>query len=243
MLFETDDGYDTGFDRYNQIGESNKILEHIGYPLDGWFSPLIEQALTGEHFQHGPETRLEALATLMHKWICTFLDEDNQGVELTDSILQERNRLCQRIELLRNDGKTIATSADAEYACCWWATSVLLRAELLGISLASAAELTQIQPRLVKCLRITDLATLWGRRKGLLFWVVAISHLATVKRCISLLTTALYTHFALEISSSMSLYQICIPQLQRLRKLESVFLSSDDKSRERFLMWPDLRSD
>lgn len=99
---------------------------------DPWTSPFTVEWLD-ESVDTGVETPTNALGRLMHGWVATFLDKDDETIEATDQVLRQRlwfrHKLNQHIE-----GGTVRMPEGAAYACCRWATSFILKAEQREVS-------------------------------------------------------------------------------------------------------------
>lgn len=193
---------------------------------DPWTSPFTAEWLD-ESAETGVETLTDVLGRLMHGWIATFLDKDDEAIESTEQILRQRlwfrHKLCQHMEK-----DTVRMPEGAVYASCRWAASLILKAEQLRVSFYVAAQEITMQPRLVKCLRMTDLVNLWGNQRGLLFWVTSVCHLATSEHCYPLLSTGLYAQFAHEMALTEEIYERGLKPLKRLRKFEEICCSASD---------------
>jgi hypothetical protein len=186
-----------------------------------WTSPL-----TCQWFDKTSGTYVEAqmmlLAELAHRWLATFFDRHIRGLVLNKDLLEERANLRQQMERIMPMARTTNTESEAMYECCRWASLMLLAVEKLSIPIHVAAKHVRIQPRLIRCLRMTDLANLWGIHKGLLFWVASICHFATDGVCFPLLSTTLFARFVHEIAMSDLPSEIAIKPLKRLKQFESL---------------------
>ena len=186
-----------------------------------WTSPLTCQWLDQTSTSH-VETQMLLLAGIMHRWLATFLDGDSHGLMSTKTLLEKRASLRQRIECSAHVAITSSTEAQAMYESCRRASLILLAAEKLSVSIRVAAKHVRVEPRLVECLRMTDLSNLWGVHKGLLFWVAAICNLDTAGRCFPLLSTTLLARFTQEIAISDYCSEIAVKPLRRLKQFESL---------------------
>ena len=185
-----------------------------------WASPLTCRWLyttTASHI----ETQMLLLTGLIHRWLGTFLDAEGHVQVLTKELLEDQASLRERIEDFVPMTKTSHTEAGAMYECCRWAGLILLAVERQRIPIHVAARYVRIKPRLIKCLRMTDLSNLWGLRRGLLFWVAATCHFATAGQCFPLLSTTLFARFVHDIAMSDSCSDIAIKPLRRLKQFES----------------------
>lgn len=194
--------------------------KHCSIPAH-WTSPLTCQWLD-ETDTTPVERQMLLLATLVHRWLATFLGKDSNQFVPTEGLLQERASLRQLIEGFLPMAMNRNVEAEARYECCRWASSILLAVDKLSIPIHVAAKQVRISPRLTVCLRMTDLSQLWGNRRGLLFWVTIICHFATVGHCYNLLCTALLARFSQEIATSDCCSETAISPLTRLKRFESL---------------------
>ncbi len=198
------------------------LIVHIPWPKNstrfsaaGTFSGLFLRS-------RASISRTSLLVGLMHKWLATFLDGESHGLVPTINLLERRDILCRKIESFAPVASTSTIEAEAMYESCRWASLILLTVDKLGVPIHIAAKHIRIQPRLTKRLRMTDLSNLWGIRKGLLFWIAAICHCATVGQCFPLLTATLFAQFSQEIAMSEYCSEIAINPLKRLKQFESL---------------------
>ena len=185
-----------------------------------WTSPLTCQWLDATA-STPVEREMLLLASLMHRWLATFLDRTSNPLVPTEDLLEERASLRQLIEGFLPVAKNRNLEADARYECCRWASLILLAVDKLRIPIYAAAKHVRISPRLTHCLRMTDMAQLWGIRRGLLFWVTAVCHFATVGQCYNLLCTALLARFSQEFAMSHCV-ETAIKPLRRLKRFEKL---------------------
>ena len=159
----------------------------------------------------------------MHQWFSTFLDDNGHPSITTQEVLVQRELLREEIVQIVSITKTPETEAEAMHECCRWASLMLLAVEEKGVPIhIAAAHHVQIWPRLVRCLRMTDLANLWGNHKGVLFWVAALCHASSAGQCFPLLCTTLLARFAQAISMSGYCLDMAIKPLRRLREFEAL---------------------
>ena len=187
-----------------------------------WDSPLTCQWHDETSTTHA-ESKTLLLAGLMHKWLATFLDGDSREIASTDPLLERRAILRQRVErFLPMVAGVSDPEGEAMYECCRWASLILLAVEQLSIPMYVAARQVRIQPRLVRRLRMTDLSNLWGKRKGLLFWVAGICHFCTAGQCFPLMCTTIFARISQEIAISDCCEEMAIKPLKRLKTFESL---------------------
>ncbi|KAL6815264.1 hypothetical protein GGI42DRAFT_338618 [Trichoderma sp. SZMC 28013] len=189
-----------------------------------WRSPLTP---TTSQWPEEPSTlsieiRMLSLTTLMQKWLATFLDENNQLLPLTRELAQKRTDLREGIESFTPATITSNVEEEAMYECCRLVTSILLAAEKLRIPIHAAAKHVGSKLNLTQSFRQTDLTNLWGRHKGLLFWVAATCQFATASQCSPLLCTTLLARLVQELSMSNLYTEIAIGSLKRLKQFESL---------------------
>lgn len=184
-----------------------------------WTSPLTTR-WHGRHAGTCLETPMGALGRMLHGWVATFLDRDNKEIDPTDALLQRRLYLRRKIEHFIGVPIPVTNAETAMLACCQWATSIMLKVDQYGISIRKAAQDTTMRPRLVSCLRMTNLSSLWDVNRGMLFWVVSVCHCATTGQCFPLLTTALQARFAHLMALSEQYRAIAITPLTRLHLFE-----------------------
>lgn len=206
--------------------DGEDILQEIDRSEDNsiiaqWSSPITCQWLDEIPTVYR-EKQMLLLADFTYKWLATFLDRDSNRLESTKELLEMRASLRQRIEGFMPVARNSYVEAEAKYECCRWASLVLLKVDKLAIPIYVAARHVRISPRLTQCLRMTDLPQLWGLHKGLLFWVTAVCHFATVGRCFSVLCTALLARFTQEFAMSEYCSEIAIKPLRRLKQFESL---------------------
>jgi hypothetical protein len=194
---------------------------------DCWRSPLTMRWLD-KHARTCLESPVAALGRLMHSWMATFLDQTNKGIRPTENGLRKRFNTRHEIEHFIGVVVPVTNNETAMLACCQWATSVMLEVDQCSIPIWKAAQLRRIQPRLVSCLRMTDLTSLWGDRRGMLFWVVAVCHCATTGHCFPLLTTALQARFAHVMALSEEFHAEGMISLRRLHLFERLCLTPRD---------------
>jgi hypothetical protein len=197
---------------------STDPCERCSIPLD-WISPLACQWLDVTSTIYA-EAQMLLLAGLVHEWLATYLDKGKCGLLPTKKLLEKRASLKHRIEVFIPLRGTSNIEEEAMYECCRWASLILLAVEKFKVPIHVAAKHVQIQPRLVRRLRMTDLSNLWGIRKGLLFWVAALCHFATAGQCFPLIFTTLLARLAQDIAMSDCYSEIAIKPLKRLRQFE-----------------------
>ena len=185
-----------------------------------WSSPLTCRWSNETNSKTSTEAQMLSLADLTHQWLATFLDRDGQGRIATNELLEERTNLRRRIELLQPTSEMSSIEAEAMYESCRWATLILLSVEKLHIPIRVAPEYVADEPRLISRLRKTDLSSLWGCRKGLLFWIVAVCHFSSAGKCLPLLCTTLFAQFSQELAMSDACLEIAIKPLRRLKQFE-----------------------
>lgn len=196
---------------------------------DPWTSPFTIEWLD-ESVDTGVETPINALGRLMHGWVATFLDKNDEVIESTEQILRQRLWFRQKLNQ-QMEKSTIRLPEGAVYASCRWAASVILKAEQRKVSFYHAAEEVTMKPRLVSILRMTDLIHLWRKQKGLLFWVTSVCHSTTSDHCFPLLPIGLYAQFAHHLALAEENHEVATRPLKRLRKFEELCCSTSN-SRE-----------
>jgi hypothetical protein len=192
-------------------------------PAD-WTSPLSCQWLH-ETSTENIETQTLLLAVLVSTWLRTFLDENSQIMIPSNKSLEERADLRMKIENSVLVVKKSNPEAVAMYECCRWASMILLAVEKLCIPIHLAAKQVRIRPKLVRRLRMTDLSSLWGNRKGLLLWVTITCQFSTAGQCFPLLCTTILARMTQEIAMSDCCSDIAIKPLKRLKTFESLCCS------------------
>jgi hypothetical protein len=232
MALEAANHLYTPLDDVENLFPTTEPCKNCAIPAD-WTSPLscqwLHETLTGP-----VETQMLLLTVLVSTWLATFLDGDSHILIPTKKSLEERANLRQKIEKCVLVAKTSNIEAVAMYECCRWASMVLLTVEKLCIPIHVAAKHVRIRPRLVSRLRMTDLSSLWGIRKGLLFWVTIICHFATARQCFPLLCTTLLARMTQEIATSDCCSEIAIKPLKRLKKFESLCCSQAPTNKSHF---------
>ncbi|KAL7904940.1 hypothetical protein GGI35DRAFT_489480 [Trichoderma velutinum] len=196
-----------------------------GYIIpEQWISPLTP--VTSQWIEKTStvyiETRMLRLTTLIQKWLATFLDENDQLLHLTEELLRKREDLRKAIEAFAPATLKSNVEEDAMYECCRLVSSMLLAAEKLRIPIRAAAKHVEFKLNLTKSFRQTDLTNLWGKHKGLLFWVAATCQFATASQCFPLLCTTLLARLVQELSMSTIYTEIAISSLKRLKRFESL---------------------
>ena len=186
-----------------------------------WRSPLTCQWFHETSASH-VEKQMLLLAGLTHSWVATFFDGDSCKVAPKYDAQEERAYLRGSIERFLPIAGTLNIEVEAMYESCRWASLMLLAVEKQSIPIYVAAKHVRIKPRLIKCLRMTDLSNLWGSRKGLLFWVAAICHFSTAGQCFPMLTTTLFARFAPQMAMLDCCSEIAIKPLKRLKLFESL---------------------
>ncbi|KAL7794938.1 hypothetical protein V8C43DRAFT_321688 [Trichoderma afarasin] len=189
-----------------------------------WISPLTPLASQWQEDSSTVynESPLMLLTALMQKWLATFLDENDQLLPLTQELLQKRADLREKIESFAPATMKSNAEEEAMYECCRHVTSMLLTAEKLRIPIHAAAKHVESKLNLTKSFRQTDLTNLWGRHKGLLFWVAATCQFATASQCSPLLYTTLLARLVQELSMSDVYTEIALGSLKRLKQFESL---------------------
>lgn len=230
MAIEASNYPDTSPADVKHLFPASNSLEYCSVPAH-WTSPLTCQSVDNSATTD-VETQMLLLAGLTHRWLATFLDRESCGTVSTCYIKDERANLRQRIERFVAVTGTFNIEAEAMYECCRWASLMLLEVEKLSIPIHIAAKHVRSRPRLIRCLRMTDLTNLWGIRRGLLFWVTAICHFSTAGQCFPLLTTTLFARFAQEIAMSDCCAEIAIKPLMRLKLFESLCCHSQSRSQD-----------
>ena len=162
------------------------------------------------------------LAGRTHQWFATFYSGDSYAQLSTEILLETRARLRQKVEGFTPVAETSNHEAEAMYECCRWASLVMLAVEKLCVPIHTAARQVRIQPRLTRRLRMTDLSNLWGKHKGLLFWVTSVCHFATTGQCFPLLATTIFARFSQELAMSDHCLEIAIKPLRKLKHFESL---------------------
>ena len=186
-----------------------------------WTSPLTCQWIENSSTTHA-EWQILQLAGRVHRWLETFLDGDSHQISSTKTVLEIRATLRRHIECFEPVAASSMDERDAMYESCRWASLVLLAVEKDGVPIRTAAQYVRIRPRLIRRLRMTDLSSLWGIRKGLLFWIAAVCHYATAGQCYPLMCTTLFAQFTQEMAMSESCSEIAIKPLRRLKTFESL---------------------
>jgi hypothetical protein len=199
--------------------KDNAKTDHDDPCMRIWKSPLSIR-WHDIHARTCLETPIAALGRLMHSWVATFLDETNREVDPTEMVLRRRLDLRGEIEHFIGVVVPVKNAETAMLACCQWATSIMLKVDRHSIPISKAAQMTRMRPRLVGCLRLTNLSNMWDDRRGMLFWVAAICHRATAGQCFPLLTTALQARFAHVMALSERYHAIGITSLTRLYLFE-----------------------
>lgn len=184
-----------------------------------WVSPLTTQ-WHDRYAKTCLESPVEALGRMLHSWIATFLDKNNNEVDLSAAVSDRRHLLRRKIEHFVGVTISVTNAETAMLACCQWATLIMLKVDQYGMPIWKAARDTAMRPRLVSCLRMTNLGSLWDGKAGILFWVVAVCHCATTGQCFPLLTTALQARFAHIMALSERYHAIGITPLTRLYRFE-----------------------
>ncbi|KAL7949265.1 hypothetical protein V8C42DRAFT_361842 [Trichoderma barbatum] len=187
-----------------------------------WVSPLTCQWVEGASTAYN-ETQMLLLTRLVHKWFATFVDENNDPLTITNNILQRRAKLREEIESFGPAIMNANAEEEAMYECCRQVTSILLVAEKLRIPIYVATNHVESKPKLTKLFHQTNLANLWGRHKGLLFWVAATCQFATTGQCFPLLCTTLFARLVQELSMSNIYAEVAINSLRRLKQFESSY--------------------
>ncbi|KAL5092955.1 hypothetical protein Trisim1_000681 [Trichoderma cf. simile WF8] len=189
-----------------------------------WISPLTP--LTSQWQEDSStvynEIPLMLLTALMQKWLGTFLDENDQLLPLTEELLRNRADLREKIENFSPAIMKPSVEEEAMYECCRLVSSMLLTAEKLRISIHAAAKHVESKINLTKSFRQTDLTNLWGKHKGLLFWVAATCQFATASQCSPLLYTTLLARLVQELSMSNIYTEIALGSLKRLKQFEGL---------------------
>ncbi|KAL6690903.1 hypothetical protein J3F84DRAFT_403938 [Trichoderma pleuroticola] len=206
---------------------------HRGHAVpEQWRSPLtsLPPQWPEEPSRVYIETRMLLLAALMQKWLATFLDENDQLLPLTQEVLQKRADLRETIESFAPATIKSNVEEEAMYECCRFVTSMLLAAEKLRIPIHAAAKHVESKLNMTQSFRQTDVTNLWGRHKGLLFWVAATCQFATASQCSPLLCTTLLARLVQELSMSNVYTEIAISSLKRLRQFESLCCYQESQS-------------
>ncbi|KAL7933081.1 hypothetical protein V8C35DRAFT_327860 [Trichoderma chlorosporum] len=168
------------------------------------------------------ESQMLLLAGLVHKWLATFFDGNHAVLALTDELLQKRINFRKAIENFAPATMNSNVKEEAMYECCRHVTSVLLASERQRISIHIAAKHLQLRPKITKLFPQTDLTNLWGRHRGLLFWVAVTYQCATASQCFPFLCTALLARLSQELSMSRICAEITVKSLKRLKFFESL---------------------
>jgi len=101
------------------------------------------------------------LTSLMHRWLATFLDEDGHRLMTTETLLEERAGLRQRVEQFEPMSRvTTSVETAAMYESCRWASLILLSVEKMRIPIHVVPKHVPDEPRLVASLRKMDLSYL-----------------------------------------------------------------------------------
>jgi hypothetical protein len=186
-----------------------------------WMSPMTTWWLD-QQARTCLETPERALGRMLWSWVATFLLEDGQPCPVTSEVLEKRQCLRREIEHFIGVKIQVKNAQTAMLACCQWAATIMLKVDRHRMSISDAAFDTPIKPRLVTCLRMTDLSSLWDSNRGMLFWVVTICHRATAGRCFPLLSSALLARFAHESALSEHYHDVALIPLSRLDTFESL---------------------
>jgi hypothetical protein len=189
-------------------------------PAD-WASPLTCQFVY-ETTTVEIESQTLLIAELTHKWLGTFLDGDSKVLVPTEERLRQRASFRQQLERFGAAEKNSDIEAVHIYEGCRWATRVLLTVEKMSISISAAEEYLESRPRPVQRLRMTNLANLWGKRRGLLFWITIVCHFSIAGHCFPLLCETLLAHFTHEMAMTTIGAEIGIKPLRRLKTFESL---------------------
>ncbi|KAL7917986.1 hypothetical protein ACQKWADRAFT_324188 [Trichoderma austrokoningii] len=188
---------------------------------EDWMSPMTPQQANRTPVTH-IEAQLLLLTSFTHKWLSTFLGVDNAILSLTDEILQERAVLYQRIKSFEPATEVNYSEAEAMYECCRRISLVLLAVAKEHIPIHAAVKHMEEKPNITKLLRMTDLPSLWGNHKGLLFWVAITVQFATARQCFPLLSTTLLAPLVQELSMSKVCAEVAVSSLKRLKIFENL---------------------
>ncbi|KAL6828850.1 hypothetical protein J3E69DRAFT_354470 [Trichoderma sp. SZMC 28015] len=197
-----------------------------------WISPLTPLASQWQEDSstvHN-ESPLMLLTALMQKWLATFLDENDQLLPLTQELLQKRADLREKIESFAPATMKSNAEEEAMCECCRHVISMLLTAEKLRIPIHAAAKHVESKLNLTKSFRQTDLTNLWGRHRGLLFWVAATCQFATASQCSPLLYTTLLARLVQELSMSNIYTEIALGSLKRLKQFEGLYCYQESQA-------------
>ncbi|KAL7892965.1 hypothetical protein HDV64DRAFT_289344 [Trichoderma sp. TUCIM 5745] len=211
---------------YTPVEDVEKLFPTINpcqqYAIpEEWMSPMTHQQVNKPPTTH-VEMQLVLLTSLVYEWFSTFLDTDNAILAVTDDILQERAALHQRIASFEPAVESGSGDTEIIYECCRRVGLILLAVAERRIPIHAAAKHVEIEPRITKLLRMTDLPGLWGIHKGLLFWVAAILQFATERQCFPLLSTTLLAPLVQELSMSTACAETAVNSLKRLKMFESL---------------------
>jgi hypothetical protein len=188
---------------------------------DEWTSPLTCQ-WHSEVSKSSVENRMILLAGFVGRWLSTFVDSDSYILAPTRESLKKRAILRQEIEWCIILHDSLDQEAISMYESCRWAALILLAVEKMGVPIHVAAKHVQMRPRLCRRLRMTDLSSLWGMHKGLLFWVTTTCQFATAGQCFPLLSTTILARLTQEMAVLDCCSDIAIKPLKRLKTFESL---------------------
>jgi hypothetical protein len=200
-------------------------------PEYAWQSPLTSQwtdGLSGTCL----ETPIRALGRMVQRWVTMLLNNGGGACQHTEATLRERAAVRKDIERFLDVRITVSGAGTAMLSSCQWAARVMLRAEQQRLPIRAAAAQIVANPRLVTCLRTTDLDGLWADNMGMLFWVVCICHRATSRKCFPLLTTGLLSRFAHIVAQSQQYHTAALEPVKRLEMFERLCSKPEQPSHD-----------
>ncbi|KAK6384856.1 hypothetical protein LTS17_002419 [Exophiala oligosperma] len=105
---------------------------------------------------------------------------------------------------------------ELRYEACCITISLMLEAEANGCSISEAAHLVPESQSLSHILRRTDLAHLWGRYPGLLYWVTLICHIVIKPDPEQLISTMVLAHITQTLAASDIPLPVAIQPIKEL---------------------------
>ncbi|KAL6249544.1 hypothetical protein RBB50_003397 [Rhinocladiella similis] len=131
--------------------------------------------------------------------------------------LLEQQRLSMDVSD-ESDAESLGRHKEAElrYEACCIAISLMLEAEANGCTISQAAPLVPKSRALSHILRRTDLAHLWGRFRGVLYWVTLVCHVVMKQDPEQMISTMVLAHFTQILAASDIPLPVAIQPIKEL---------------------------
>ncbi|KIW12164.1 hypothetical protein PV08_09439 [Exophiala spinifera] len=186
----------------------------------GWLSPLYCPNVALWRMALGAEMppKVTRLLLSFQTWYRLYRSgEDVAAHTASMRVLLQQDRLEIDVS---NESYVESLSCHQEgelrYEACCIVISLMIEAEGDGCSISQAAPLVPKSRALSHILRRTDLAHLWGRCPGVLYWVILICHMVVKQDLEHRISTMVLAHFTQTLAASDIPLPVAIQPIKEL---------------------------